>query len=329
MMTHKPLNLDDEDVVDGMALVGKPLSQPTQMSYFIFRIRLHEISRSIVDRTPLLSSPRSGPGHEVVMDIDTEMQELYNSIPDYFSMTPTKLAEAYNMPSARARTISRQGNDLHTFFHAIRCKLHLPYARRGFTELDYATSRDLCIQSARLIIQTEHEYQRAVVGLGFRIYKPLLYSITVFLACTVLLMDYCHRKPSSGQGKQRQDICNAMSLLEAARSESEIAHKFLDSMVTVLHRHGIAPPKRVEQPLPTMLPGNGVACPLSSATGNSVPMMPIDGLNMGNSAFGGTFTMAEARSDLNDLVESLDQGVDVGMIEWDDIFNGLGDSSFI
>lgn len=331
MMTHKPLNINDEDVVDGMTRTNRPLSEPTSMTYFVLRIRLNEISRSIVDRAPLMTALPSGSSYDVVMDIDTELQQLLNDIPPFFfSMTPFEIAGRYKLSDHRARVIARQGNDFRTIFYATRCKLHLPYARRGFTEPEYATSRILCLESARLIIETESEYQRLDLNKDFARYKPLLYSMTVFLACMVLLMEYCHRKQtqSPNQEKSKLESCKALKMLEAARSESEMACKFLDSLVTVLQNHGIAPPKGMQQgPVPTP--------PYTSSRVDSLPMTPSSGSQLAASAVGGEVTCTggfaglDTGSDLNSLVRSLDQGVDVGMIEWDDIFLGLGESSLL
>ncbi|KAL5429491.1 hypothetical protein PMIN06_000143 [Paraphaeosphaeria minitans] len=341
MITNKPLNLNDEDVFDGMTRMSRPLSEPTSMTYFILRIRLNEISRNIVDRAPLMTALPSGPSYDVVMDIDTELQQLLNDIPPFFSMIPFEFAGRYKLSDDRAKVIARQGNDFHTIFYATRCKLHLPYARRGFTESNYATSRILCLESARLIIQTEFKYQRLRLDKEFARYKPILYSMTVFLACTVLLMEYCHRKQTQAPDheKSKTEICNALTMLEAARSESDMASKFLDSLVMVLHNHGIAPPKRLQQQQQqsVTLPGDGLVSMPSYSNGatSSLPMTPMSGPQLAASAVGGEVTCTggfaglDTGSDLNSLVKSLDQGVDVGMIEWDDIFLGLGESFFM
>jgi len=331
-MTHKPLNLDDEDIVDGMSRTGKPLHWPTSMSYALFRIRLHEISRTIVDRAPLACPLLEGPSYDVVMDIDTEMLHLLNDIPPFFKMTPAEISKKYKMNKIRADSTARQGRDFYIILYSQRCKLHLPYARRGFTEPQYAPSRDICVESARLIIHTEKEYQRQKINDGGARYQPLLYSMTVFLACTILLMDYCHRLASQRHETQRMDICHAIGILEAVRLENDIAAKLLDSMVLVLQKHGIVPPKRLnhqQNATATLLPmaHDELECPYMKTSEITFPVTPMStrGLNTigtGEISCEGVDSM-EHDSELNDLVRSLDQGVDVGMIEWDDIFLGL------
>lgn len=343
MMTNKPLNVNDEDVFDGMRRVGRPLTEPTQMTYFVLRIRLNEISRNIVDRTPLMVAMPNGPSYDIVMDIDTELQLLLNDIPDFFTgMTPFEIAGKYGLGEQRALVVARQGHDFRTLFYATRCKLHLPFARRGFTEPEYATSRAICVESARLIIKIESEYQKKGYDLGFTRYQPLRYSMTVFLAATILLMDYCHKIQASATDQERSklEICNALSMLEATRAESEIASRFLDSLVTVLKNHGIAPPKRFhKQPdIPAAIDRDGFASrpPFGDVMESALPVAPLNcSPQLARSVVGGEVTCTggynglDTGSDLNSLVRSLDQGVDMGMIEWDDIFLGLGDSSFL
>ena len=101
------IGLDDDDVVDGMALVGRPMTEPTVMSYSLLRIRLCEISRNLADRTPLQATRIRGPAYEVIMDIDTEMQALLNDIPSYFSMSVTDICRVYNFDSCRATSMNQ------------------------------------------------------------------------------------------------------------------------------------------------------------------------------------------------------------------------------
>ncbi len=105
MLVKKPLNINDEDIMDGMSYIEQPLSQPTVMSYSLQRIRLFEISRSIVDRTPLIMAHTGSPSHDVVMDIDTELQLLIADIPPFFSISVANLTETYQLDSSQATKI--------------------------------------------------------------------------------------------------------------------------------------------------------------------------------------------------------------------------------
>jgi len=66
MIVKKPLNLNDEDLVDGMSQDQKPLSWPTVMSYPLQRIRIAEIMRSLIDRDALAMSSAGDLSHNTI-----------------------------------------------------------------------------------------------------------------------------------------------------------------------------------------------------------------------------------------------------------------------
>lgn len=331
MATNKPLHLDDEDVFDGMPLVGKPLSRPTDMTYFVLRIEMNDLLRNIIDRAPLLSGGNPETTYEAILDIDTDLQLLQNGVPAFYHMTPSALAQQYNIGEEKAKVISRQGKNFLTIFYASRCKLHLPYARRGYTESGFRRSRDICVQSARLLIQTESESHKSGLEEGTGHYKLLHYSITLFVACTVLLMEYCQLKLSGSRDAPCKEICLAVELLEAATSENDVTCKFLESLILVLLKNGIAPSKTLHQQTTVTLSDEASA---PSCSANAFPVTPLSVSSQPTSAESGDpmgiedFHTMENGPQLNDLVKSID-GIDVGMIEWDDIFMGLGDSAFM
>ena len=347
MLVRKPLNIDDEGVVDGMNRVEQPSSQPTAMSYSLQRIRLSEVSRSIVDRTPLIMASTNGLNHDVVMDIDTELQLLMSDIPPFFSMSTADLTEIYKLGPSQASNIAYQGYMLYSLLHSQSCKLHFPFFSRGFANLSYAPSRDICLQSARLVIQTETKLEASAACKGMR-YRFIGLLVAVFMASIVLLMDLCHNKSSPQQEKQRLEIADALRILEDARHQSEMAARFLDSMMHVLRKHKLSPPNGAEQE--TMTPGfgreqsstaSGGAVvrkatreqPLGEAVTVSVPTTSASVLPghkvCSTVASGNEATSVENLSTyFNDLAESFEQGVDVGSLDWYSIFSGIN-SSFI
>ena len=347
MVVKKPLNINDEELSDGMSRIEQPLSQPTAMSYSLQRIRLAEISRNIVDRTPPMLAHASGPSLDVVMDIDTELQLLINDIPPFFSMSKTDLSGIYQLDITEAAKFTHQGYILHFLVHAQRCKLHFPYFSRGFVDPAFACSRDICLQSARLVIRTQSRLESSglYVATRFKLFGLLL---GVFMASIVLLMDLCHNKFSPQQEERRREIAGAFQILEEVRHESETAAKFLDSLIHVLRKHKVSPPQNTGvQPLQ---PGIGfMQLPIAAGevtAGNastiqrygeptmvSTPMASSSVLG-GNEASGiniptdGFANGEDFPSYFNDFAQRFEQGVDVGSIDWNNIFSGL-DSSFI
>lgn len=347
MVVKKPLNINDEEVVNGMSRVEQPLSQPTAMSYSLQRIRLSEISRSIVDRTPLIMAHADGPSLDVVMDIDTELQLLINDIPPFFSMSKEDLTRIYLLDSSQAAKIAHQGYMLHSHLYAQRCKLHFPYFSRGFVDSSYASSRDICLQSARLIIRNESRSASSELCMATR-FRFLGLLLGVFMASIVVLMDLCHRKSLPQQEEQRGEIADAFRILEEARHESETAAKFLDSLMHVLRKHKVSPPKHTgEQPLK---PTTGYE-QLPGATGEAVVCNPSTSPKYGEVAIASVPTASSSvlgrnetssinmASDIfangegfpsyfNEFAQDFEQGIDFGSIDWNDVLSGLDTSNF-
>ena len=347
MMVKKPLNINDEELNDVMSPIEQPLSQPTAMSYSLQRIRLAEISRHIVDRTAPILAHASGPSLDVVMDIDTELQLLINDIPPFFSMSKEDLSEIYQLDTSQAAKIAHQGYIFHSHVHAQRCKLHFPYFSRGFGDPAFACSRDICLQSARLVIRTQSRLESSGLCIATR-FKFLGLLLGFFMASIVLLMDLCHNQSSPQQEERRGEIAGAFQTLEEARHESETAAKFLESLMHMLRKHKVSPPQHTgAQPLQagigfTQLPtaaGEAAVDHASKVQRYGEPAMVstpmVSSSVLGSNETGGLNMLADGfaygedfPSYFNDFAQRFEQGVDVDSIDWNNILSGL-DSSFI
>ncbi|KAL9080115.1 MAG: hypothetical protein Q9157_001075 [Trypethelium eluteriae] len=344
MITRKPLHVNDEEVFDGMTRAERPLSQPTKMSYSLHRIRLAEISRNIVDRTPLTMTYLGGPSRDDVMDIDTELQMLINDIPPFFSMSEAKLIETYEVSHTQAVDIMTQGHTLYFLLYAQRCKLHLPYLTRGFVDTTYSSLREICIKSARLSIQSQSYLLNSGLGPSSRLNCAGLLG-GVFMASIVLLMDLCvNRSPQ--REDQRGEIVEAFRILEEAKQESETTSKFVDSLMFILRKHKVTPPKctlaqqfLVESGKRQLgaTPSDGNDTSTSQAYGAVTKDLPygassgackmdeIGSTNISVNEFSGGDEMS---SYFDELAQSLEHGDDLGNFDWNNIFSGL-DSSLI
>lgn len=357
MITNKPLNINDEEVADGMARDGRPPSQPTTMSFAMQSIRLAEISRNIVDRSPLAMAHTGGLSHDAVMDIDTEMQTLINEVPAFFSMSESALMETYGLSRTRAENIVFQGKITYLLLYLHRCKLHLHYFSRSMEDPAYSSSREICLKYASLIIQSELWQENldidTEVGLKF---TSLL--IGVFLACLVLLLDLCVNPSSPNYEKQREEIRRSFKIIENAKNVSETTSKSVDSLVQVLQKYNDAPlnpdrgpqqqrgisssaaaaTKGVQQSQQIALEGQALNVP--DAAGDEDSEIPFAGGSPGRHGIIESQDIAmptagplnEADDDFSsywtEFTQSFEQGIDVNSIDWDSLFLEL-DSSLI
>lgn len=334
MAVRKPLNLNDEDLVDGMSQDQKPLSWPTAMSYPLQRIRLAEILRSLIDRNALIMSYAGGLSHSAIMEIDTELQLFINDIPPFFSMTTAELEANYPLSPLRAIGIVQQGFCLYSLTWSQRCRLHFPYFCRGIVDLEYAASRDVCLHSARQVIKTETLLSKSGLYAATR-YKFLGILASVFMASVVVfLMDFNRDKPATHPDSLSKGIVDAIRILEQARHESETAAKFLESLMRVVRKHKVCPP--VDQDKSDLMHLGGTEMYDTSDTytqvvGSLPPITPtsmlgsndLDGENM-------LHEVPDIEEDFsayfNELAQNFQEGVDVGSLDWDAMLSGLESS---
>ncbi|RFU29647.1 hypothetical protein B7463_g6706, partial [Scytalidium lignicola] len=243
MTVKKPLNINDMDLVDNGYQMGLPISQPTEMSYFLQRIRLAEISRSIVDHNPMTMISSGGPNYPVhVMALDSKLDQMIHDIPSFFHLDSYK-----GNPDSMSTGIFVQAYLLNSVIHTQRCKLHLRYLTSGPNNNPaYALSREKCLKSARELIRAEVQLERAqhpFVLIRLRL-SAMLYG--VFLASIALLMDAYINRPGLLEDEIRHgDEAEALRIVEGARSHSWAAANLHDSLMQVLAKY------RVQQQQPT------------------------------------------------------------------------------
>jgi hypothetical protein len=269
------------------------------------------------------------------VEIDTEIQLFINDIPSFFSMTTGELEATYQLSPLRATCIIQQGFCLHSLTWSQRCKLHILYFSRGFVELEYAASRDICLHSARQVIKTETLLSNSGLFTQTR-YKLLGILASVFMASVVvLLMDINHNKSSTQRHNLSAEILDAVRILEHARHESETAAKFLESLMVVVKKHNVcktAPRVKSGE----MCDDGAQVYNTNDAQGEVVSLPPITptstlGSNdMDDMDIIQVHERAEYGDDLseyfNGLAQSLEQGFDVGSIDWDSMLSGLESS---
>lgn len=319
MLVKKPLNISDEDITPDMIRNEQPLSQPTTMSFQLLQLRLSEISHNMVDRNPLIMG-LGGPNYDVVMSIDTELQMLLIDTPPFFSMSVEEQISKYHMDALRASKIAHQGYMFYSQLYAQRCTLHIPYFVRGLTESAYAASSQICLQSACLVIQTESKLGKSSISAAR--YKFLGFLIPVFMSSIVLLIDSCYRKTLPHNARHhREELAEAIRILEEAKNESETAAKFLDSLTHILRKHKVKPTRKLPTPGPTTAiqqPYNELSLSTSTFTG-----LDGNGVIMGDEIYSNGEGLS---SYFAELAQSFGQGNDVADLDWNSMFSGIDSS---
>jgi hypothetical protein len=235
MTVNKPQHVNDTDLLLDAPWPSRPISEPTDMSYFLQRIRLAEISRNIIDYLNSTSNSISNKPpapHAQLMTIDLQLSQMINETPHFLQM------KSYQSSSG-ASCFYIQAYMLSSILHTQRCKLHLAYLTSKIPNNPAcATSRDACLSSARELVRAEtqllashHPFARAPLRL-----PAILYS--VFVASIVLLMDACLNRPGELQEEVvRGALGEVLDIIKVAKDYSLAAAKLYEQLMGIVGRY--------------------------------------------------------------------------------------------
>jgi hypothetical protein len=314
MMTDKPINANDEDLIDGMARVGKPINEPTSMSYCLQRIRLGELCREITDSAPFGLFDPGTPDYEKTQQIDVKICEFAEKLPTFFSLSfvPENLPK---IDPRRSTGINIQRYIFNFMIHTQRCRLHLPYLSRAAKEPAYESSRKACLEAARMVLRTEHQLSREMISF---VLMRLKFSGMVHCVCVaiiVLLIDYClSSSQQENDQDRRREILNAFGILEEAKGALPFANKLLESFKTVLRRRNISAPAVGSTTRPTSQDQSS-----PGLTSNfSIPAGVFDSIGSIDSTL-----IDPTMPSLDELWQAFDESVDSTAVDWNTLFNEL------
>lgn len=341
-MVNKPRNINDLDLIDNGPQLVVPMSQPTDTSYFLQRLRLAEISRSIVDHNLMSVTSSDRPGNYAhVIAMNFELDQMIHTLPLFFQLDSYERNPDYNIGSS----IFIQAYLLNSLMHTQRCKLNLVYLTLGPSNNPaYASSRDVCLSSAQQIIRAEiqlvkskHPFLRVRLRLA-----AILYS--VFMASIVLFMDVCVNYPSSLDDEiLHGDMAEALRIIEDVKKYSLAAANLHESLKQILSKHRT---QHQQQQIPEaqVTPQQGGECPAAADAGimntgaaymyqksdSLVFVLNPDQISRGDldrSQRLGAFS-DEMSITTGQMAQSLDDPMYLDNFQWEDLFSDIATSSF-
>ncbi|KAK2882507.1 hypothetical protein FQN49_000273 [Arthroderma sp. PD_2] len=340
MTVKKPRNISDIDLVDGGINPDLPVSQLTDMSYFLQRIRLAEISRGIVDQATT--------GHIYIISMNAQLDQMIQEIPSFF-----RLDNYEHNPESTSSNTFIQAYMLNSIIHTQRCKLHLSYLTSKFiNDPTHASWREKCLQSARQIIRAEAQLEKSqhpFVLIRQRL-SGILYG--VFMAGIVLLMDACANGPNLHLGGARRgEAAEALRIIDAARGQSLAAANLHNLLMQILAKYraqkqheglfvpGQPPPQLEVAGVPPVAPSTPAMGPIMTP----IPERRLEPLSHevnssqaaargadGGVVTGGPVIITPDRLDITDgqLEEGLGGLMDLDDFPWDDLLSGMDSTSF-
>lgn len=326
MSVNIPRNVNDEDLVDGMPIVERPLDQPTSMSYFLQRVRLAELFRHVVDRVPL-TFPRSDPiSYHQILEVGAKFDKFIEEIPAFFCLDGPSLEQLAETCQQRAPVIIIQRYILNSIVHSQRCKLHWPYLTRASLDPAYAYSRETCLQAARLVIRTQRQLEKEQVPFVSTRLRFFAFLQCVFMAIVVLLLDICVNKGAGQEEARKAEVVDAWRILEDARGQSAMATKLLDTLTSVLRKYKVSLPGLNQTrstdgngtPLITIEQRSRSIEPTWESVENDGQSRSVEGQRLSNPGL--TY--------FDEIWQNFDVGMDLDTLDWKSLFSEL-ESQFI
>ncbi|KFY53745.1 hypothetical protein V496_07388 [Pseudogymnoascus sp. VKM F-4515 (FW-2607)] len=291
MAVNKPRNINDEDLFDGMDNI---------------------LSREFTDQATRSSSNPELIGYAKVMEIDTRFDGFIKDIPSFFSLDGGTVDEIAKTDARRAPGIVIQRYILNSMVYAHRCKLHIPYLKRGSIDPAYARSREICLHAARMIIQTERQLEDE--DLPFVLtrlkFSGMLYCVA--MAIIVLILDVCFNKSAADYEAKKIEVVDACSILDAAKRQSAMAAKLLGSLLSVLPKYQVT----LNGINGTQMSHDDPGPDGSTVHDANIADMRECGLEDRNTAGGEVPSIAE-------ISQSFDYEMDLDNLDWNSFFSGL------
>ncbi|UPL02677.1 hypothetical protein LCI18_013611 [Fusarium solani-melongenae] len=234
MAVHEPQNIDDEDCIDGEEIVGRPMDQPTCMSYFLERIRFAEIFRASLESAQFAALSPDTITFKLVQELEARMSRFWDDAPDFLCFNP-----GLSVMDRNPSKITIQGYILNLFVHGQRCRVHLPYLARGQGGPTYTTSRAACVESARLIIRMEMQLEEEEHDFASTRLRMSIVLHHIFLAFLVLLLDICLDTNGPRQISRSPEATVAWRILQDAKAQSQQASTLVEPLGRVMRKHDV------------------------------------------------------------------------------------------
>ncbi|KAH7395559.1 fungal-specific transcription factor domain-containing protein [Cadophora sp. MPI-SDFR-AT-0126] len=286
MNVDYPTNVCDESITPmGPSSYAVACKYPTEMTYFLFRLRFATVFREMVDVAWDTGSDIDDLPYEIVIEFDKKLNDLsayfeeaYSTVMKNmpsFEWSETLRADGKLVDSKSAQLI-RQRNMAMFALHTRVARLHRPYLIRGAQDPRYSYSRMVCLRSARRVIELGK-----MMAASFKNISPIkIWSVNhhVFVSTMILVMDYCFNREEPRARERKEEILESFRLMEGTSGESTIASRGLMKLKKMLSEKGVSPPRNLtapsHQPPPPPVTVPNSHQPFPSTTTGTLPVNP-------------------------------------------------------
>ncbi|KAE8154889.1 hypothetical protein BDV25DRAFT_147157 [Aspergillus avenaceus] len=237
MCVNYPRNIDDVDLENPDPAYCVPMDQPTAMSYYMLRIRLAEICRTVVDTLPPLPQDWGKIDYKTIIALDQKFAEFQRNLPVYLRHDEASRQQSHDVDRQYPQMMMHR-YVIASSFYPRRFKLNQPFLTRVSLDPRYAYSRNVSLESARSAISMHLSLRRDMGPLSAMYERLAAFLHMFFLATAVLVLDLCINRDGNVEA-QRQEIMVACRALKNAEESSSVAGQYLKSLTDILRKYRI------------------------------------------------------------------------------------------
>nr|OQO19132.1 hypothetical protein B0A51_12987 [Rachicladosporium sp. CCFEE 5018] len=234
MQVKLPRNITDEDLASQDASFERSDAEGIPMTYYLQRIKLGKVCREAADLTWELSTIRQ-PG-EVSYDRITTLDAKLTGLLDNCPMTIINVTNTTDAAQAKQQMFT------YLTIQARRCKLHMPFFLRAGHNPAYQPSKSACLQSAKYILLVLRQALPANLAHDRSGMHCVTFQHHLFIAAIVLAMDACLHRDAFGTADSLMKLQQICELFQAVKHRAATAGSFLESLLSVLSKHGVSVP---------------------------------------------------------------------------------------
>jgi len=229
MQVDLPANVDD-DALDSDGFYSRPSSVLTDESTGTLRIGLASVYRAVVDTTNALGLEVHELDYATVQMLDEKFVAYQDDLPYFAKMDAESLARSAVLDKQRPYLVwARAG--MHCAYHIRRMQIHRRWLVLGFADPRFKRSRDICLESARTVVQVERQMYESTAAAAPKLTRHWAIIHHVLVASLVLAMEYAR-----GNAAMRPEIIECCRSLERNSDSSSIAAKGLTQLQEVLKK---------------------------------------------------------------------------------------------
>jgi hypothetical protein len=205
------------------------------MTYFLERLRLSEVCKSIIDTIGHEQVSGKEVDYNKILDLDRHIREAQSEIPDVFRLDATSRRQ-FRALYQKKPTLAWQRCILQQAYYSRLCRLHRPFFIRGARDAKYSYSHVVGMTSARKVL----EINRIMDEEDPR-YTPstaVVWAVMhhVFMAAVMMLLDACYNPDDILGEKRKEEVLDACRRLSKARQSSSLVREGIDAMMSVLRK---------------------------------------------------------------------------------------------